>query len=215
MFINKVDVFSKSEFYCKMIVVTFIIKKGEKINISLKGDHMFQRRNKIAFILQIIACAFILVGLFGGIEIGEESGAFGWSFFFGSFVAAVLIFGFSEVINLLDSINKKMPEIALSQDNEKELIQQQQVQIYEGYEEKKAITLSETEKENIKEYFKKKNQEVKGIIATPFDYAIVELPQSTCVVELGGFQPKVLTKQQIASFEQLKEWVKNKKGISL
>jgi hypothetical protein len=154
--------------------------------------------NTVGKILQTLGFIVIGVGILFAIIIATEMNSVGsaLSTLFSSFVGGMLLVGFAEVIRLLEIIIRRIKPSA----TESSIDQEETVE--------KAVVLEEVSiqaEDEIREFLFKSNITAGEIIATPKeDTYIVTTSSENILIELGGFQPRILDSSKWA--EEINKW---------
>ena len=146
---------------------------------------MNQELFKIGVIIKVVGVIVIVWGFMQGVaylpEYVREFGMMGLTTIFAPMVSGLLIYGFGEVIDLLQQlVDKGKPKV----EEEKDSVVVPNVPFY-----------AESE---IKDYYKEKNIEIGTIqLTNKSDIFSVEVDGKTEYIELTGFKPKVLTEEEV------------------
>ena len=146
---------------------------------------MDQKLFKIGIIIKVVGVIVIVWGFMQGVaylpEYVREFGMMGLTTIFAPMVSGLLIYGFGEVIDLLQQlVDKGKPKV----EEEKDSVVVPNVPFY-----------AESE---IKDYYKEKNIEIGTIqLTNKSDIFSVEVDGKTEYIELTGFKPKVLTEEEV------------------
>lgn len=153
---------------------------------------LFKRNNIIGFILKISGVVVMAWGLIQGfVVLAEFSSEYGeipmvaLTAFFTPIIAGLLIIGFGEVIDLLQSLvdkGKPKPEIGKKKPST-------------------TSTIPLFDEADLREFYSNKEIEIDTIEPTKRrDLFIVKANGKTEYVELGGFSPRVLSEQEVQVF---------------
>lgn len=157
------------------------------------------RENTIASILRIIGVIVIIIGFLSLLfwssgdhteGLGNLSSQLGWSSFFSSIVSGVILIGFAEVISLLQGIYNRQAK-PVEQPSQEGNLEVQPTQKTGEFMPTGDVL------EGIYAFYEKKNEQVKEIRPTHYEgIAIVDLERRVDVIDVNGFTPKVLTKEE-------------------
>ncbi|MCG1020766.1 hypothetical protein [Sutcliffiella horikoshii] len=153
--------------------------------------------NTVGKILQILGFIVIGIGVLLAIIFASETGSIGMalSALFTSSVGGMVLIGFAEIIRLLERVVQKVnpfPSAAQSIKSGVEVTNQ-------------PVGLTEENKEEIKAFLQKNDIQYDRILSTPReDFFIVVLKYEAMLIELGGFQPKLISKEKWP--HDLKHW---------
>ena len=161
------------------------------------GRELFRRNNIIGFILKVSGVVVMVWGVIQGFVIlAEFSSEYGeipivaLTAIFTPIVAGLLIIGFGEVIDLLQSlVDKGKPKF----EKGKSKIENDSPSILP--------TIPLFDEADLREFYSNKAIEIDTIEPTKRrDLFIVEANGKTDYVELGGFSPRILSEKEVQEF---------------
>lgn len=159
--------------------------------------------NTVGKILQILGFVVIGIGIILAFILAAETDSIGMALspLFTSFVGGMVLIGFAEIIRLLERVVQKVNPFPI------EIVSDSEVEATEQPE-----NLSEKNEMEIKTFLQNNDIEYELIEPTPReDFFIVVLKNEALLIELGSFQPKLISKDKWPN--DLRKWYAAKNDI--
>lgn len=158
-----------------------------------------KKQNTVAFILQFLALVILLIGIFTAFIVEN------FMVVFSTFVFVMILFGLAEIINLLQGIFFQLKGEGSNEDQANNVPSSDN-----GFY--TIIPLTEEEKNLVYELFEHQKKRDVNIISSPIKrHCIVSVKKKHYGVYVDENNAEILTDVP----EELVEWAKVKKGISL
>lgn len=160
---------------------------------------MTSTKNVVAYILQGLGIAIIVINLFRALNMAQwVGGQAAFDIFLLGCVSGAVLLGFGELLKLMQGLfNQREPESAVK------LPQATGVtRILQDQEEQ---PISESDKQLLTEFYTKQNMEFERLEATPYaGYVIVHRGDRRDIVDMNGFKPEILSEAEVRNHPQLK-----------
>ncbi|MGD6779309.1 hypothetical protein ACQCT3_06330 [Sutcliffiella horikoshii] len=146
-------------------------------------------QNQIGAVLKVVGGIVIALGFLLGVIGGTQTQSFLFfvTTFLGSLVTGMVLIGLSEIIRILEVINKNIPKRSRkTASNSNETLFDAPPQ-----------QMSTKEEDDIKDFLQKHNVEIEKIIPTPKeDFFIIKTSARYMLIEMGGFTPKIIDEEK-------------------
>lgn len=157
--------------------------------------------NTVGKILQILGFIVIGIGILLAFIFASETGSIGMALspLFTSFVGGMILIGFAEIIRLLERVVQKVHPFSIEEGHDSGVEVNNQ-----------PVEFTEENENEIKAFLQKNEIQFERIESTPReDFFIVVLKYEAMLIELGGFQPKLISKDKWPN--DLRKWYEAKK----
>lgn len=159
-------------------------------------------QNQIGAVLKVVGGIVIALGFLLGIIGGTQTQSFLFfvTTFLGSLVTGMVLIGLSEIIRILEVINKNIPK------RRRKMASSSNDTLLSA----PSRPMSTKEEDDIKDFLKKHDVNIEKIIPTPKeDFFIIKTSARYMLIEMGGFTPKIIEEEKWP--EELVGWLEHYK----